>query len=61
MSDIIKKKLSNIDDEIDLKYYQAILMIHEISKNLRGKTTVEFSNNDFFFYWLKRCFEPSKI
>ena len=24
-------------------------------------TIVEFSKNNFFFYWLKRCFEPSKI
>ena len=29
--------------------------------NLRGYTTVEFSKNHFFFYWLKRCYEPSKI
>ena len=30
-------------------------------RTLRGNTTVEFSKNHFFFYWLEKCFEPSKI
>jgi len=28
---------------------------------LRGKSTVKFSKNQFFVYWLKKYFEPSKI
>ena len=30
-------------------------------KYLRGNTTVKFSKNHFFLYWLKKCFEHSKI
>ena len=30
----LPKKLSNIDDWIDLKYDQAVLMIYKLSKNL---------------------------
>jgi len=35
--------------------------VQDLSSIKGGKSTVKFSKNQFFVYWLKKYFEPSKI
>ena len=42
---------------MNIAFFQRLMWVDPLGGNI----TVEFTKNQFFSYWLKRCFEASKI